>query len=299
MKKNAKIIILTALSFLWTLIVPNTFAQINVRSDLGNAVQNIQKVYFSPDGIQDPDPDKNILVEIKDGVISVHGRVIITQDQDNNLISGGNKNSLLFLGTGHQLEGNNNILIGGESNRISKNTENSLIAGGENNKIIVGNNNYVMGSTRTTLSWTQNIVFAGKFTDLLWEQILSLWAKNSKILGSTNVVGGNGIKFNKPFENLFVWSDNKQRNIFGGQYFIPQSSKTFLVRSDNGIGIATNSPQVKGIDVNGMLQIWSSENPQIPDANLTFKNGCFCTRSHDGKGISISQSSSCITKCKM
>lgn len=52
-------------------------AQVDIKSDLSNAIQNIQKVYFSPEGIKDPDQNKNILVELEQGALRIHGKVII------------------------------------------------------------------------------------------------------------------------------------------------------------------------------------------------------------------------------
>ena len=67
MNKNVKKPILLWSVMLLGLGLSAAFAQIHVKSDLSNAIQNIQKVYFSPEGIQDPNPAKNILVEMDGG----------------------------------------------------------------------------------------------------------------------------------------------------------------------------------------------------------------------------------------
>lgn len=75
------------------------FAQIHVKSDLSNAIQNIQKIYFSPQGIKDADPNKNILVEMQDGVLRIlHGKVIVEAEDGSHTISPEAKNPLLIQG---------------------------------------------------------------------------------------------------------------------------------------------------------------------------------------------------------
>ena len=64
-----KFLIFLASFIIFGLVAASSLAQINVKSDLSNAVQNIQKVYFSPDGVRNPDPNKNILVELQNGVV--------------------------------------------------------------------------------------------------------------------------------------------------------------------------------------------------------------------------------------
>lgn len=100
-----------------------TFAQINVKSDLSNAIQNIQRVYFSPEGIKDSDPTKNILVEISNGVIKVQGKVIMEEGQATNTLAPQSQGSLVLQGKNNQLLGNQAISIGGNGNHIAQNPQ--------------------------------------------------------------------------------------------------------------------------------------------------------------------------------
>lgn len=111
-------------------------AQVNVKSDLSNAIQNIQKVYFSPGGIKDPDPTKNILMEAKDGIVRVNGKLIIENpNAQNNTVEKTLPNALVLQGQDNEIQGSDAIIIGGNYNHIKANSQQGLITAGERNKI--------------------------------------------------------------------------------------------------------------------------------------------------------------------
>lgn len=111
-------------------------AQVNVKSDLSNAIQNIQKVYFSPGGIKDPDPTKNILMEAKDGIVRVNGKLIIENpNAQNNTVEKSLPNALVLQGQENQIQGTDAILIGGKGNIIKSSSTDGLITAGLNNNI--------------------------------------------------------------------------------------------------------------------------------------------------------------------
>lgn len=124
MMKKSLLISLTGLGLL---AGAATFAQINVKSDLSNAIQNIQRVYFSPEGIKDSDPTKNILVEISNGVIKVQGKVIMEEGQATNTLAPQSQGSLVLQGKNNQLSGTQAISVGGKENRIAQNSEKGLL----------------------------------------------------------------------------------------------------------------------------------------------------------------------------
>ena len=111
------------------------FAQIHVKSDLSNAIQNIQKIYFSPQGIKDADPNKNILVEMQDGVLRIHGKVIMENADGSNTLDSGALNASLIQGAGNQILGKESTLLGGNKNYLFKEVNNATIAGGSDNKV--------------------------------------------------------------------------------------------------------------------------------------------------------------------
>lgn len=88
-----------------------TLAQVNVRSNLDNAIQNIQRVYFSPNGIKDQDPSKNILVESENGVLKVHGKVIIDKPESNNQVRKNTPDTILIVGSKNIVDGTGNIFL--------------------------------------------------------------------------------------------------------------------------------------------------------------------------------------------
>ncbi len=111
-------------------------AQVNVKSDLSNAIQNIQKVYFSPGGIKDPDPTKNILMEAKDGIVRVNGKLIVENpNAQNNTVEKTLPNALILQGEKNQIQGTDAILIGGKGNIVNPSSNDGLITAGFQNNI--------------------------------------------------------------------------------------------------------------------------------------------------------------------
>ena len=280
-----KFLIFLASFIIFGLVAASSLAQINVKSDLSNAVQNIQKVYFSPDGVRNPDPNKNILVELQNGVVKIHGKVLIEKPGGENQIVSDASGAILIMGKENKIYGMNDIILGGTENYISSGAKNSGIFWGQKNKIYI---------------WDKNFIFAGRESVISWENSVILWWKNNKAYGSNlyvlwwshkiikwnNVVaGGKNIKFEVPKNNIFIWSDNKDR-WWADKTFKPAMDKVFLVRAANGIGINTPEPKVHGIDVaDWTFQI--SDQPWLACDDTTngamkFKKGdnnqagCFC-----------------------
>lgn len=123
MKKS----LLLSLTGLGLLAGAATFAQINVKSDLSNAIQNIQKVYFSPDGIKNSDPTKNILVEISNGVIKVQGKVIMEEGQATNTLAPQSQGSLVLQGKENTLLGTQAISVGGGNNVLEQASQKGVL----------------------------------------------------------------------------------------------------------------------------------------------------------------------------
>lgn len=124
MMKKSFLISLTGLGLL---AGAATFAQINVKSDLSNAIQNIQRVYFSPEGIKNSDPTKNILVEISNGVIKVQGKVIMEEGQPTNTLAPQSQGSLVLQGKNNQLSGTQAISVGGGRNVLEQASQKGVL----------------------------------------------------------------------------------------------------------------------------------------------------------------------------
>ena len=282
-----KFLIFLSSFIIFGLVAASSLAQINVKSDLSNAVQNIQKVYFSPDGVRNPDPNKNILVELQNGVVKIHGKVLIEKPGGENQIVSDASGAILIMGKENKIYGMNDIILGG--------TENVIFTGTKNAGIFWGHGN-------TINTWDHSFIFGGKWNQIIGSNSVVLWGDKNKILsgtnnyilagsnktiqGTNNIVAGKNIKFKEPRNDVFAWSDSKKRNYPEKTNFEPEMDKVFLVRAANGIGINTPEPKVHGIDVaDWTFQI--SDQPWLACDDTTngamkFKKGdnnqagCFC-----------------------
>ena len=282
-----KFLIFLSSFIIFGLVAASSLAQINVKSDLSNAVQNIQKVYFSPDGVRNPDPNKNILVELQNGVVKIHGKVLIEKPGGENQIVSDASGAILIMGKENKIYGMNDIILGGTNNEIEKNATNAGIFGGRDNKIHSGEKNFIFWGTDNRIAGTQSVIMWGQHNRILSGKNNYLLAGSDKsVKGNDNILAGKNIKFKEPRNDVFAWSDSKKRNYPEKTDFEPAMDKVFLVRAANGIGINTPEPKVHGIDVaDGTFQI--SDQPWLACDDTTngamkFKKGdnnqagCFC-----------------------
>ena len=280
-----KFLIFLASFIIFGLVAASSLAQINVKSDLSNAVQNIQKVYFSPDGVRNPDPNKNILVELQNGVVKIHGKVLIEKPGGENQIVSDASGAILIMGKENKIYGMNDIILGGTNNEIEKNATNAGIFGGRDNKIHSGEKNFIFWGTDNRIAGTQSVIMWGQHNRILSGTNNYILAGSKKtIQGTNNIVAGKNIKFKEPRNDVFAWSDSYPDHDI--PTFSPAMDKVFLVRAANGIGINTPEPKVHGIDVaDGTFQI--SDQPWLACDDTTngamkFKKGnnnqagCFC-----------------------
>ena len=280
-----KFLIFLASFIIFGLVAASSLAQINVKSDLSNAVQNIQKVYFSPDGVRNPDPNKNILVELQNGVVKIHGKVLLEKPGGENQIVSDASGAILIMGKKNKIYGMNNIILGGTNNEIEKNATNAGIFGGRDNKIHSGEKNFIFWGTDNRIAGTQSVIMWGQHNRILSGTNNYILAGSKKtIQGTNNIVAGKNIKFKEPRNDVFAWSDSYPDHDI--PTFSPAMDKVFLVRAANGIGINTPEPKVHGIDVaDGTFQI--SDQPWLACDDTTngamkFKKGdnnqagCFC-----------------------
>lgn len=230
-----KFLIFLASFIIFGLVAASSLAQINVKSDLSNAVQNIQKVYFSPDGVRNPDPNKNILVELQNGVVKIHGKVLIEKPGGENQIVSDASGAILIMGKENKIYGMNDIILGGTNNEIEKNATNAGIFGGRDNKIHSGEKNFIFWGTDNRIVGTQSVIMWGQHNRILSGKNNYLLAGSDKtIQGTNNVVAGKNIKFKEPRNDVFAWSDSKKRNYPEKTNFEPEMDKVFLVRAANG-----------------------------------------------------------------
>ena len=280
------------------------FAQIHVKSDLSNAIQNIQKVYFSPEGIQDPNPAKNILVEMDGGVLRIHGKVLAENLNAKNLLASGATNALLIQGMANTGYWENSIIIGGHYNSVETASQAGVILWGKDN---------------TVISWSQQgIIFAGDLNKVnVWSNSAIAAGNRNEIEGSNSFVAGGALvaikgdnsfaaganikQADTPKNSVFLWSDALKRTS-SDLYLNPVQDDTFLIRAANGLAIWKNRPEVKGVDVKGFIQIWDQELVCSEKTKGAIKyvgdtKGCFCSCNGEG-WMAMSQSKNCMQRCK-
>ena len=280
-----KFLIFLSSFIIFGLVAASSLAQINVKSDLSNAVQNIQKVYFSPDGVRNPDPNKNILVELQNGVVKIHGKVLLEKPGGENQIVSDASGAILIMGKKNKIYGMNDIILGGTENAIFTGAKNAGIFWGNKNRIYTWDTSFIFGGKKTAISWNNSVVLGWTSNEIYGSNSYILWWSNKIVRWNHNIVAGSNIEFNKQRNNVFAWSDSKERRP-ADKLFQPGMDKVFLVRAANGIGINTPEPKVHGIDVaDGTFQI--SDQPWLACDDTTngamkFKKGdnnqagCFC-----------------------
>ena len=108
------------------------YAQINIPTDLTNAVQTIKKLVISPDGIGSS--NAAVTIDANSGTpLSVSGNMEVGNTTTNSV--SGLRSSVLG-GDGNTVVGNNSTIAGGNLNAVRSN--NSTIPGGTSNGIAVG-----------------------------------------------------------------------------------------------------------------------------------------------------------------
>lgn len=138
MNKTLKKPLLTASLLILGTVGAVALAQVNVKSDLSNAVQNIQKVYFSPDGLRNADPSKNILMEAHNGLVKIDGKVLLEKDGDLNVLEPAGGYTSVIQGENNRAEGQDTLMIGGRRSIVASGTHSASIIGGHFNSIESG-----------------------------------------------------------------------------------------------------------------------------------------------------------------
>ncbi len=275
-----------------------SLAQINVKSDLGNAVQNIQNIYFSPDWTN-KNPEKHVRVTIENGVITVYGRVILGLQNSNNA----GREGMVFAGDNNVADAAKSVIVGGNSNKIQINATEGIILWGANHQILSWSKNLIWwGVDWKIANARESLILGGEKNELLWWSVNAILAGDKvRLLGDYNIAGGKNVRIlNK--NKVFARSDNKERKI-SEAFFNAWKDNTFLVRAENGIGIGTNNPQVKGIDVNGFVKIGDEKVACSADTAGTIsfldrgtQPGCFCF-CNGGRWESLVATSNCRKEC--
>ena len=279
-----------------------TLAQVDVKSNLTNAVQNIQKVYFTPNGLPS---DDEILVEAYDGLVKISGRVLLQKDGDENLLTPEAGKTFIIQGKKNIVYGKDAFLLGGKLNKASTWSVEASIVWGYDGEVQTGvqygtlvgwsYNKLGSGVSSAVIGWARNAV-KGSRSFIGWGTLTEINGDGSFGAGKNVKAAGNAT------DRVFLWSDNYgQWRLIGGQRdLVPLKEETFLIRSLNGIGIGTNDPQLKqGVDVNGLVQIGDQVLACGGDAQgaMRYRNGCFCN-CNGATWVAMNPSAKCLNVCR-
>ncbi|MFC2494653.1 MAG: hypothetical protein ACFNWZ_00410 [Candidatus Absconditicoccaceae bacterium] len=279
-----------------------TLAQVDVKSNLTNAVQNIQKVYFTPDGLPS---DDEILVEAYDGLVKISGRVLLEKDGDKNLLTPQAGKTFIIQGKENTVYGKDSFLLGGKANLVSTGAMGSSIVGGYNGIMGSGSQNgtIIGGRSNSLGSGVSSAIIGGSENKVKGSHSFIGGGTLTEINGDGSFGAGKNVKAaTSATDRVFLWSDNydKWRLIGGQRDLAPTTGRTFLIRSLNGIGIGTNDPQLKqGVDVNGLIQIGDEVLACGGDAQgaMRYRNGCFCN-CNGATWVAMNPSAKCLNVCR-
>lgn len=241
---------LLGLSALALLIGLSFASSSNVKSDLSHAVQTIQSVIFAPATTPNHSP---IQLKGQGNKVHIKGKVLMTNDASNTLATSA-ENAQLYYGINNTLDAANSAMLYGKGNKIYGNYNSEI--GWNNNHIGINNansqSNLVIWGNQATINWNHSTIIGGTFNIIKGNKNLILFGKQKTINGDQNYAFGSYIN-NQNQSNNFIWGDNQERR--SNQRIRPASSNTFIIRSANGLGVNTNTPQGQGVTVNGMVQL--------------------------------------------
>lgn len=279
-----------------------TLAQVDVKSNLTNAVQNIQKVYFTPNGLPS---DDEILVEAYDGLVKISGRVLLEKDGDKNLLTPQAGKTFIIQGKKNIVYGKDAFLLGGKLNKASTWSVEASIVWGYDGEVQTG------VQYGTLVGWSYNklgsgvssAIIGGSENKVKGSHSFIGWGTLTEINGDGSFGAGKNVKAaGNATDRVFLWSDNYAgwRLAWGQTDLVPTTWHTFLIRSLNGIGIGTNDPQLKqGVDVNGLVQIGDQVLACGGDAQgaMRYRNGCFCN-CNGATWVAMNPSAKCLNVCR-
>ena len=296
MNKNLKkSITLSALVIAWVTAV--SFAanngELEIANDIQNARQTIEKIIFSPNGI-DTDSQK-IVVEAPNGTVKIGGRVLMQVEGAGNVLWNSSDGSSIIEGRGNTIEWKHSIIVWGNGNTI--NTDNSYIIWGNTNTI-TWTNSIILWWNNNWIDWNTSVIIAWKSNKITGNYSFIPIGNNVKLYGDGSIAAGKNIKWHTAkTDHIFVWSDGHGGN------FTPKVSNAFYINAKGWLLIWKTKPTLGangGIEVNGSIKLGAQTNKRCNAEGLSwaiqFTNNCFC----GCNGIewqAMTPSESCRTVC--
>lgn len=223
-----------------------------------DGVENVGQ-YLTSLVLHAPSSSQHITIQYDEKIdaLRVNGRInadalVIDAAQTNNNSSV--QGNALFWWMANKVGGptSNNLIVGGESNTINFATTydgiagrfgvsqggNSVVVGSTKSEIRTSDNVLSMGTTNSSFSnKTENVAaIGGQVIAQAAKNSLALWAgkktlaSNAMLLGKSINAGGKS--------QIFVWSDADAE-------FSPEQSSAFYVNTTNGFGLNTTTPRTK------------------------------------------------------
>ncbi len=195
---------------LWStfLISSSSLANLQIETNIENAVQTIKKIIITTDGTKDPGNEK-VIIDWSQATAKVQVVGDITAGEDTNAITAGDY-SFIWGGKNNTIDGNHSTIVAGEGNSIvwSRNS----IGGGKTNRIIWQESTIPGGSNNIA---TGNFNFAaGKKTRINGKNSVFIRGDGSEEFEATNhaqflvkASNGVGINTNEPLTALHVNGD--------------------------------------------------------------------------------------------
>ncbi len=223
-----------------------------------DGVENVGQ-YLTSLVLHAPSSSQHITIQYDEKIdaLRVNGRInadalVIDAAQTNNNSSV--QGNALFWWMANKVGGptSNNLIVGGESNTINFATTYDGIAGRFG--VSQGGNSVVVGSTKSEIRTSDNVLsmgttnssFSNKTENVaaIGGQVIAQAAKNSiafwegnKTIASNAVLLGKSINAGAK-NQIFVWSDADAE-------FRPEQSSAFYVNTNNGFGLNTIEPRTK------------------------------------------------------
>ena len=308
--KTRMLVLSVAFLALWATV---TFASSNndvlkVHTILNNAIQDIQRIYFSSWAVKDVShPEYEIPVLVQNGSVSMGGRMLMTTSWANNVLAKGSTGSSLFQGRNNVLSWVDSYIVAGSWNRIYQDVTGWVIIWGTENIIYQWENSYILGGNSNIIwSWNNSFIIGGKNGQITGNNSYIFMGNGSNQNKSAKINANNVVTFGKNVnidkDNVFLWRDHSTTDEKSAK-----RENTFIMFAKNGLNILKNSTlsasfiATWAVKVEWSLQLsweevkcWKSIWGAVQYTG--WMNGCFCGCNGTG-WVSLVPSDKCRDLC--
>ena len=185
--------------------------------------------------------------------------------QENASITGGQGNSIttigrrsgIFTGWNNMLNGDQNVIVGGESNTINLG-KGCFIGSGHDNSIETSDWTFIGGGANNSMTvqteWSTIGGGDGNTINNFAKYSVIPGGRGNKVSGPYGFAAGRRAKANH--SGTFVWADNTDAD------FASTGTNQFIIRANGGVGIGTANPQAK-LHVAGAIKSFNAGGLQL------------------------------------